>query len=321
MDSKSIDSFFDETVYLDLDEVSVLEECIICKKKIERDENLQRKKQKLSEIGCLNIKICEDCVRLNCSEINNLKNLTKKTIILLKREQARRKIIKNPEISAHDPPTSIKKLERVIKNRVCAQESRDRQKNYVESLVKENKQIKSENSGLSETLSFFKTENNLLKKQICSMFVRNDETNIFKKVIKGVSLALATIISIMILANSALLSSFSYDISQIYNFDLASYKNESGSSIKDTTLHILDKLEIDLDSFLPNKNHIIQHNFEFPHPSLFCPVISHNLDIATVQDSIYISFPSVSLCDYIGEFPKQSIIQTLVPISNFNVVN
>ncbi|CAG9318101.1 unnamed protein product [Blepharisma stoltei] len=291
MENNLSDLIFNESEFLDFNwdnksltkpyEESNLPKCVLCGKFVfENDSDrgpYKRLKKSDIEISVPQPFLCENCLKLNNSELNSLRDISSKIKRLVKREQAKRKILKNPEIENPIPlEDNPKKQERQLKNRLAAQQSRDKHKIFVSNLIQENEQLKSEN----QKLQTIKAENSLLKKHLSQFFLKNNEISLFKKAAKGVTIALATIVSIMILANT--LENTIENCMNLQKFNLDDYKDLSGKSVKDAANSMLFCFGIDLSAFLPceerninsellSSQYFIENSNNDLHNTIFCP--------------------------------------------------
>lgn len=154
---------------------------------VEIDESLPKKRKRLNKYPLLSSnKLCDKCRYLEESKPNNRKIQEKsigasikghiKRVIesdaVAKLKEEQRKLI-HKDI----PDAEKKRLQQMIRNRISAQQSRDRKKHYVSIIEDENSQLKSQNENLKLLIFQFETENRILKKRLAKINVPDQSIN------------------------------------------------------------------------------------------------------------------------------------------------
>ncbi|CAG9320927.1 unnamed protein product [Blepharisma stoltei] len=245
--------------------------CSICQKNIVKleDPSQIRKKRKRNDNAPVlsSMTVCEECRNLNVEDLKNYKNASDKSKRVIKREHAKRraneseavrKLKEEQEMLAENkdmPENERRKLQQMIRNRISAQQSRDRKKAFVSQLEEENKLLAEQNNSLKYRLKQIQAENTYLKNQLVQIHMGKDEQPYFSKVAKGATLALATVISVMMVVNTIQADQNSTTLPParrlIENFDLNEYKNNEGVSLAQTAHKTLEEIGINLEQFLP----------------------------------------------------------------------
>ena len=102
-------------------------------------------------------------------------------------------LLDNHEVSESE----AKRLQQIVRNRISAQQSRDRKKRYLQSLEQENQEFKAQKTQLLARIKDLETENKHLKNQLMQIPLDGDAGTV-----KASALSLATVLSIMVLVNS-----------------------------------------------------------------------------------------------------------------------
>jgi hypothetical protein len=136
------------------------------------------------------------------------------------------------EVTTEQAECDVKKHHQMIRNRVSAQQSRDRKKAQMVNLEQEN-------AKLLEKLNAIETEQTLLKSTLAKL-----DRSKLSRVLKGASMTMATFLSVCILVNS--LHSSKDAVTQLAQqlevIDLELYRDETGASLFEKSASIFQDL-------------------------------------------------------------------------------
>lgn len=245
--------------------------CSVCHKNIVKAEDTTsqiRKKRKRQENVPIfaSMTVCEDCRNLNVEDLKNLKNASDKSKRVIKREHAKRRVMESEAVKklkeeqqqlAEDskdmPESERKRLQQMIRNRISAQQSRDRKKAFVTQIEDENQSLRDQNNNLKYKLKQIQDENTYLKNQLTQIHMGSYEQPFLSKAAKGASLALATVISVMMVVNSLNADQDSSMLATprqlIEKLDLNDFKNPDGVSLSDVSNQAFKEIGINIDQF------------------------------------------------------------------------
>lgn len=253
--------------------------CEICHQsiiKIDHSSEFPSKKRKnpQSQLILPSMKICKDCRGLNLDDLKNL-CIPNHGKIVIKRERAKRRgnqsekiqdFKENQEKTIEENPNLCeiekKKLKQIIRNRISAQQSRDRKKVYLNKLEEDNKELKLQNNLLKRKVYDLVQENEYLKSQLSGIHLSAPSYNR----IKGLGLGLVVFIGLVVLITTdsspiisikksryLLSSSFNMENEDIYsNSSFIAQSNSKNSGIIDAyrqwRINQIDQAPL-LDSF------------------------------------------------------------------------
>lgn len=159
--------------------------CSVCQRNFIEPEPIEegrRKRRKTDEGPILASKtVCHECLGLQPADLTQLKYASAKSKRAVKREHAKRRteqevmkklqeqqeeLLKN---SANLPEGERKRLQQMIRNRISAQQSRDRKKAYVNELEHENQTLMCEVSNLKRQVMQLEIENKTYKQRLAQL--------------------------------------------------------------------------------------------------------------------------------------------------------
>jgi hypothetical protein len=154
--------------------------CKVCKKNtvdVCQQSSTRRKRRKVDvEVVPATQLVCAECLSLTAEQVSALHDLPDKTVLLLKRAQAKRRTEESQAVlrlkqeeeqvlanAGVLPPQEQKRLKQMMRNRLSAQHSRDRKKAYTQELEVEISALKQENSQLRDKVLTLEQENARLR--------------------------------------------------------------------------------------------------------------------------------------------------------------
>mmetsp|Transcript_2036 Transcript_2036/g.4659 ORF Transcript_2036/g.4659 Transcript_2036/m.4659 type:complete len:389 (+) Transcript_2036:285-1451(+) len=160
--------------------------CSVCHRnfiELEQKEEGRRKRRKIDEGPILTSKtVCEDCLGLQPSDLGQLKYASAKSKRAIKREHAKRRTAEQEALrklqeqqeellknAGNLPEHERKRLQQMIRNRISAQQSRDRKKAYVSQLERENETLQCEVSSLKRRVMLLEMENKTYKSRLAQV--------------------------------------------------------------------------------------------------------------------------------------------------------
>lgn len=237
--------------------------CSLCHRNFVTAPEVPKKKRKRTEqqsISSTN-SLCEECLALPPDKVNTInaplkakrtirrqqaKNRSSDTVQKLQQEQEKLK-------TADLPEAERKRRQQMIRNRISAQQSRDRKKAYVAQLEEENQEVKNQNAALKHKLKQLYEENLYLKNQLTQIHLESSERTIMSRTAKGASLALATVLSVMMLVNTLNTETTTTTLAprQLTSLDLSNYKNPQGVSVQETCQQALEEAGVRIEDLVP----------------------------------------------------------------------
>ena len=188
--------------------------CDICHKSIIKlnEPSATKKKRKTSENQLIvaSMRVCKDCRML---DINDLKKTSASAQgkIVMKRENAKRRVIETEKLSIIkeeqekllDENLKLsegdkKKMKQVIRNRISAQQSRDRKKAYLAQIEEENEKLQEQNNLLKYKIQELSQENNYLKNQLSGLHLQGPSNT----TIRGTVFGLLVFAAVILIVNS-----------------------------------------------------------------------------------------------------------------------
>ena len=220
--------------------------------------------------------ICEDCANATISVTSSeSKNRASKAQRITKRKRSKvdsktsgngesvqlRKLRQQQaellEKSKNLPAEELKRLKQVVRNRISAQQSRDKKKLFMADMQVANEKLEDENQELRDQIEAFERENVLLKEQIGK--IATSEAPYFSSTARAATIALASILSVMMLVGSV-----NQDSSESSTegttpmsspprnlIDLSEFKNSEGECVEEKVQEILSDHGIQIENFLP----------------------------------------------------------------------
>jgi hypothetical protein len=238
------------------DDFSVTYICEICHKniiKLEEPGSKLRKKRKRSENQLItaSMKVCDECRNLNLEDLKKLSGSASCKRVV-KREHAKRRVqetenLKNlkeqqeKQIDDNSDLTDLekKKMKQVIRNRISAQQSRDRKKAYIKEMEQENNEIKQQVSSLKRKLHLLHQENQYLKNQLAQMHFGGSPST---GALKVATLGIATLLSVFVLLNSISDSTATPRLRQLSSqLDLSMYKTSEGVDLQTVAEQVVNE--------------------------------------------------------------------------------
>ena len=236
--------------------------CEICRKnfiKIEEnpDSTSKRRKRTENQLIISSMKICEDCRKLDLEELKKISGLSnyKRAI---KREHAKNRIkeeegVKNTKDNQEKQidengdlnDAEKKRLKQIIRNRISAQQSRDRKKSYIQEMEQENLLLKQQANNFKHKIQQLTQENLYLKNQLTQIHLGGSNYGSYKVA----TLGLATLLSVFVLFNSLTETSNSLQARKLTTeFDLNNYKNSDGISLQKVSEDIIGEIQKEVTS-------------------------------------------------------------------------
>lgn len=251
------DMLYDNPSYSDLPEdYSVTYICEICHKniiKLEEAGSKLRKKRKRTENQLItaSMKVCEECRKLNLEDLKKVSGPASCKRVI-KREHAKRRVqetenlktLKEQQEKQIDESPDLnenekKKMKQVIRNRISAQQSRDRKKAYVKEIEQENNELKQQVSSLKRKLHLLKQENQYLNNQLAQIHFGGNQGS---STVKVATLGIATLLSVFVLINSMSDATSTPRLRQLSSqLDLSVYKNDQGVDLRTVSEQIVDE--------------------------------------------------------------------------------
>lgn len=246
--------------------------CEICHKnviKLEENPGGIRKKRKRTENQLIvaSMKVCENCRKLDLDELKKLSGSAQCKRVV-KREHAKRRTqeneaapLKELQEKAIDEDADLgdsdkKKLKQVIRNRISAQQSRDRKKAYLKEIEQENKLLKQEANTLRHKIQQLHQENQYLKNQLVQ--IHSGSTRSGFGGFKVATIGIATLLSVFVLLNNMTETSIPTTVRNLSaQLDLSQYKNVEGTSLQKVSEEIIGELQKEI--VLPESNSIVQY--------------------------------------------------------------
>lgn len=186
--------------------------CSICKKNIVRVSNsltTRRKRRRVDEGPVLSsMTICQECIELDNEQLRDMKYASEKSKRAVRRQHAKKRVAESEalkklkaqqeeimQVSKDLPENERKKLQQMIRNRISAQQSRDRKKAHLMQVEAEIQALKLENASLKTKLNRVNTENKYLKNQLSRLYSSDDSNlpNGLKKSILGISAVMCVV--------------------------------------------------------------------------------------------------------------------------------
>lgn len=244
--------------------------CEICHKNVIKleDPNSTRKKRKRSENQMIvaSMKVCESCRSLDLEELKLLSSSAQCKRVI-KREHAKRRAQENENLKNIRDEKQIdenqsltesekKKLKQVIRNRISAQQSRDRKKVYIKEIEKENECLKQQANNLKHKIQLLHQENQYLKTQLAKIHIGGPSTSGFKIATLGI----ATLLSVFILVNSLSETNSSTSIRQLSEkLNLNDFKNSEGISLQVMSEEVLETINKEVVLVPTKPNSIVEY--------------------------------------------------------------
>ena len=186
--------------------------CSICKKNIVRVSSClatRRKRRRVEEGPVLSsMTICQQCIELDNEQLRDMKYASEKSKRAVRRQHAKKRVAESEalkklkaqqeeimEVSKDLPENERKKLQQMIRNRISAQQSRDRKKAHLMQVEAEIQALKLENASLKTKLNRVNAENKYLKNQLSRLYSSDDSSlpNGLKKSILGISAVMCVV--------------------------------------------------------------------------------------------------------------------------------
>jgi hypothetical protein len=160
--------------------------CCVCQQNFlepEVKEEGRRKRRKLDDEPTLASKtVCEECKSLQPAELTQLKYASAKSKRAVKREHAKRRTAEQEALkklqdqqeellknSANLPEHERRRLQQMVRNRISAQQSRDRKKAYLGELEHENQNLQVEVSNLKRRVMQLEMENRTYQHKLAQL--------------------------------------------------------------------------------------------------------------------------------------------------------
>ena len=237
--------------------------CQVCKKNTVHLDSQPKKRRRTSKEPILSsMKLCESCKNLSPQQLAAFTKAASSSKLAAKREIAKRRVqetealkkLKEEQAKVLEkidgmPDQQKKKIQQKLRNRISAQQSRDRKKAYTDQLEAENDQIHSENSALKYRIQQLETENKYLRNQLISLQMKSSDSSV-PRYIKASTLALATIVSVMLIAQSVH-NNTQQTRQLIESFNLEEYRSPDGVSLQEKTSQIIQAIGISHEDFSP----------------------------------------------------------------------
>ena len=235
------------------EDASITYLCEICHKniiKLDKGSNSLRKKRKRNENQLIvaSMKVCEECRGLDLDDLKKMQGSAQCKRVI-KREHAKRRAqeVEAQQEKQIDDNTDIddsekKKLKQVIRNRISAQQSRDRKKAYIREVEHENNLLKQQANALRHKMQQLHQENQYLKNQLAQIHIGSGPS--LGHGLKAATLGMATLLSVFVLLNTMAEPTASTAARQLTaQLDLNQYKNSEGVSLQNISEEILRELQ------------------------------------------------------------------------------
>lgn len=251
--------------------------CEICHKniiKLEDSSSATRKKRKRSENQLIvaSMKVCDSCRSLDIGDLKNISGSAQCKRVI-KREHAKRRVqetesLKSPKDVQEKmidenldlTESEKKKMKQVIRNRISAQQSRDRKKAYIKEIEAENDELKQQTINLKYKIQQLYRENQYLKNQLAHIHLGGRNNNsIFG--FKAATLGIAALLSVFLLLNSTTVDNNTPVVRQLSaQLDMDEFKNSQGTSFKEIVENVHeDLLEKSLVDISDTQNAIVKY--------------------------------------------------------------
>ena len=236
------------------EDFSVTYICEICHKniiKLEETGSKLRKKRKRTENQLItaSMKVCDECRQLNLEDLKKVSGPASCKRVV-KREHAKRRVqetenlksLKEQQEKQIDESLDLnenekKKMKQVIRNRISAQQSRDRKKAYIKEIEQDNNELKQQVSSLKRKLNSLNQENQYLKNQLAQIHFAGNQGS---GTVKVATLGIATLLSVFLLINSMTETTETPRLRQLSSqLDLSVYKNGQGVDLQSVSEEIV----------------------------------------------------------------------------------
>lgn len=153
------------------------------------------------------------------------------------------------------PDLELRRLKQVVRNRISAQQSRDKKKYYVQQIESDIARLETENDELKAKMDIFENENSMLKDAIAKM--RNHKTPYISKKARRTTIALASILTVMMAVGTCSQDSTSTEEDSVGStpsrelLDLREFKDLDGVTIEEKVNEVMTDLGLDIESYLP----------------------------------------------------------------------
>jgi len=235
--------------------------------------------------------VCEDCLALTPGELPQFRHANVRSKRVVKREHAKRRTketeseavrklkLEQEQIEGGDmPEVEKKRLYQVVRNRISAQQSRDRKKAYVDQLEQEKRDLESRNLALEQKIARLKFENRLLKQRIATQSPAIEEgQSPLSRTLRNVTIALATVISVM---------AFVQSIGEKEAFpalELKDFRNANGITVEEATSEVLRSFNLSVEDFVPSEAEELKAKAE-DSPNLLDPALY--FDLSSIRSSL-----------------------------------
>jgi hypothetical protein len=197
--------------------------CSICKKNIVRLSSTlttRRKRRRVDEGPVLSsMTICQECIELDNEQLRDMKYASEKSKRAVRRQHAKKRVAESEalrklkarqeeimEVSKDLPENERKKLQQMIRNRISAQQSRDRKKAHLMQVEAEIQALKLENASLKTKLNRVNTENKYLKNQLSRLYSSDDSNlpNGLKQSILGISAVMCVVMLTQLIPSTSI---------------------------------------------------------------------------------------------------------------------
>lgn len=235
--------------------------------------------------------VCEDCLALTPGELPKFRHASARSKRVVKREHAKRRTketdseavrklkIEQEQIEGGDMPEPEKKrLYQIVRNRISAQQSRDRKKAYVDQLEQEKRDLESKNLALEQKIARLKFENRLLKQRIAVQPASEEpQSPLLTRTVRNVTIALATVISVM---------AFVQGVGKSEAFpalELKDFRNTHGVTVEEATTETLRSFNLSIEDFVPAET--VENRVDLEEtPNLLDPALY--FDLSSIRGSL-----------------------------------
>lgn len=203
--------------------------------------------------------VCSDCLALTPGDLPKFRHASAKSKRVVKREHARRRTkdtdseavrqlkAEQAHIATGDYPEPEKKrLFQVLRNRISAQQSRDRKKAYIDQLELDKKELESKNLALEQKIARLKFENRLLKRRIALQSPESDGNSgsSITRTVRNVTIALATVISVVALVQNM------GEKETLQTLELKEFRNDRGVTVEEATGEVLRTFNLSVEELV-----------------------------------------------------------------------